>query len=302
MTLYNYGGIIVQEAQWDVDAYPFGYLARNVAMENVYALFISDMAFTYDAEKGVIVPSSGATVLRAAYYNDTWYDFEATTATELLVAEWTNTTILDTEGGEFLGASIPLLYEMPLVITNYVTVDLLRQSSIAQVVHAVQDDKYSRDICFAILSGGQPWTVPAGATVTVRFLKPDGTGGNYDTMPDGGAAATIEGNTVTVKLAPQVLTVAGKVRLAMSLESGGTKINTFTVVIQVESNPGVVAVSSNFFKIAGTLSDAGWTPNMILGTDENGNVIAVENPADRMEELVAGINAALDELIGEASE
>jgi hypothetical protein len=98
-------------------------------------------------------------------------------------------------------------------------------------------------------------------------------------MEDGKRAATIDGNTVTVKLAPQVLAVEGVVMLALSIECGGTKVNTFYVKIDVQLNPGVQAMSGNYFKIAGALADSGWTPNKYLGSDENGNIVEKEAPA-----------------------
>ena len=300
MILYDYGGIIAQALpEYDRVKYAHAFMAPNAVMEGAYALFISDKPFVYNTATGTISRSEeDAEVLRAAYFNDAWGEFVETDATELLAAQWTNTDIPDENGYTYLADSVPLIYDAPMIVTHDVTVDMMIPS-MPSVVHAVQDDQYSRDIRFTILRGGMPWQVPVGTKVTVRFAKVDGTGGNYDTMPDGSNAYTIDENRVTVKLAPQVLTCAGRVSLCVSMESGGTKINTFVVVIDVQRNPGITAASANFYKLAGTLSDAGWAPNMILGTDENGNVIAVENPVDRMEELVAGINAALDELIGE---
>lgn len=299
MNLYRYGPMVAGALpEWNKVTHPFGFMAENAVMEGAFALYISDGPFIYDTANGVIVPTEGAEVLRATWYTDKWSDFVLSESAELLVAQWATVDIETDAGGVFLAAEPIVLYDAPLIITHDVTVDMM-MPSMPSVVHAVQDDQYSRDLRLTILCGGVPWVVPTGSKVTVRFLKPDKTGGNYDTMPDGSDAFTIEENRVTVKLAPQVLTVEGDVLLCIRIESGGTKINTFYAKIDVQANPGITAASTNFFKLTGTLADAGWAPNMILGTDENGNVIAVENPVDRMEELVAGINAALDELIGE---
>lgn len=161
-----------------------------------------------------------------------------------------------------------------MIITHKLRpVDLTKQGS-TQRVDAVQNDQYSRCIEFPLTANGEAWTIPDGATAIVRYKKPDGTGGNYDTMPDGSPAYSIHDNTLTVILAPQVLTVPGLVMLAVGLFEGDAEVNTFTVYVYVQSNPGVHVQSENYYKIAGMMPDSGWTPNAIIGTDADGNVMA----------------------------
>lgn len=124
-----------------------------------------------------------------------------------------------------------------MVITNEIETDLARRRVIP-VVNAVQNDKYSRDIRFLLHNNGVAWE-PEGASAIVRYCRADGSGGSYDLMPDGTEACSILGNTVTVKLAPAVLSVPGPVRLAVGLMVGETEINTFTVIVDVEANPGL---------------------------------------------------------------
>lgn len=81
----------------------------------------------------------------------------------------------------------------------------------------MQDDINSRKIAFSIYAGGAQWAVPDGTLVTVRYKKPDGTAGFYDTPPDGVTpAATIDGNVVTVALVPQALRCAEMCRYKSS--------------------------------------------------------------------------------------
>ena len=78
------------------------------------------------------------------------------------------------------------------------------------VVYAVQGDVMSREVTAALYDGQTPFVPPVGALGTVRFLKPDGTSGFYDTMEDDETVAvTWEGNEATIKLAEQILTVPG---------------------------------------------------------------------------------------------
>lgn len=141
---------------------------------------------------------------------------------------------------------------MPLETTAALRVDLLDPGA-PQIIHAVQDDSNSRKIAFNIYAGGAQWAVPDGTLVTVRYKKPDGTAGFYDTLPDGSTpAATIDGNVVTVALVPQALTVCGNVPVQIKLyDIAGTSIATFAVVMHVSANvvSDAEIVSSDYYSV-----------------------------------------------------
>lgn len=141
---------------------------------------------------------------------------------------------------------------MPLETTAALRVDLLDPGA-PQIIHAVQDDSNSRKIAFSIYAGGAQWAVPDGTLVTVRYKKPDGTAGFYDTLPDGSTpAATIDGNVVTVALVPQAFTVRGNVPVQIKLyDSAGTSIATFAVVMHVSDNvvSDAEIVSSDYYSV-----------------------------------------------------
>ena len=141
---------------------------------------------------------------------------------------------------------------MPLETTAALRVDLLDPGA-PQIIHAVQDDSDSRKIAFSIYAGGAQWAVPDGTLVTVRYKKPDGTAGFYDTLPDGSTpAATIDGNAVTVSLVPQAFTVRGNVPVQIKLyNSAGASIATFAIVMHVSTNVASDAeiVSSDYYSV-----------------------------------------------------
>lgn len=141
---------------------------------------------------------------------------------------------------------------MPIETIASLKVDLLDPGA-PQIIHAVQDDSNSRKIAFSIYAGGAQWAVPDGTLVTVRYKKPDGTAGFYDTLPDGSTpAATIDGNVVTVALVPQALTVCGNVPVQIKLyDSAGTSITTFAVVMHVSVNvvSDAEIVSSDYYSV-----------------------------------------------------
>lgn len=141
---------------------------------------------------------------------------------------------------------------MPLETTATLRVDLLDPGA-PQIIHAVQDDSDSRKIAFNIYAGGAQWAVPDGTLVTVRYKKPDGTAGFYDTLPDGSTpAATIDGNVVTVALVMQAFTVRGNVPVQIKLyDSTGASIATFAIVMHVSANvvSDAEIVSSDYYNI-----------------------------------------------------
>lgn len=141
---------------------------------------------------------------------------------------------------------------MPLETTAALRVDLLDPGA-PQIIHAVQDDSDSRKIAFSIYAGGAQWAVPDGTLVTVRYKKPDGTAGFYDTLPDGSTpAATIDGNVVTVALVPQAFTACGNVPVQIKLyNSAGASIATFAVVMHVSANvvSDAEIVSSDYYSV-----------------------------------------------------
>lgn len=165
-----------------------------------------------------------------------------------------------------------------MVITSKLGNMDLSAPEVIPVITAVQDDQYSRNIEVSLYENGKALELPGDTTAVVSYRKADGTGGNYDTLPDGTTACIISGNTVTAVLAPQVLTVPGPVALVVGLVSGEKKLHTFIVSLDVQPNPGLRATSENYYKVMGALSASGWEPGKYLGTDDNGNVVPVDAP------------------------
>ena len=77
-------------------------------------------------------------------------------------------------------------------------------------LHMVQGDANSRAIVATLWDGAQPYSIPAEAAIMVRFRKPDGTGGLYDTT-ESGNKVSYTGSIVTAPVATQMLAVAGDV-------------------------------------------------------------------------------------------
>lgn len=118
------------------------------------------------------------------------------------------------------------------------TVDLQRPN-IAVVAYGVQGDSLSRQLTLTLIDGDRPWTPPAGALPVVRYGKPDGTFGFYDTLENGDAAISIAGNIATITLAAQALTAPGNVAMQLNFYTAAAeKLSSFSWILRVD--PAVV--------------------------------------------------------------
>lgn len=130
-----------------------------------------------------------------------------------------------------------------MLIKTKVDIDL-QKATYPATVNAVQGDRNTRCVEVALYSGGAVWQVPENVTVAMRYRKPDRTGGYYDVMPDGAPAWSIQDNTVTMQLAPQMLTVAGTVFAQLEMLQGSNVLGTFTMYVRVEEDPSVGVLQS----------------------------------------------------------
>lgn len=129
----------------------------------------------------------------------------------------------------------------------------LDQPDFLPEVHLVQDDRYSRNLDIVLYCSGLPLELPEGCGVLIRYTKPDGKTGTYDTMPDGSPAWSIRDNVVRLRLEPQVCTVPGKVALMATLFSGGGELNCFSLCLQVLARPQGIRDSRDYVNITGFL-------------------------------------------------
>ena len=129
----------------------------------------------------------------------------------------------------------------------------LQLPNYSTVVYAVQDDVMSREIQATLLDGSSPWVVPYGTLGTVRYLKPDGTVGFYDTLEDGETeAVTYTGNVATIRFAEQMLAVAGDVIVQVTFYSADAERLTcfnFTLVVEKNLVSDAVIESTDYYSV-----------------------------------------------------
>ena len=78
-------------------------------------------------------------------------------------------------------------------------------------IDVVQGDINTRSIKLSFYEEEYLWKIPEDGHIFVRYAKPDGTRGIYDTLPDGTAACLCHDNVVEFTLAPQMLTASGAI-------------------------------------------------------------------------------------------
>lgn len=123
-------------------------------------------------------------------------------------------------------------------------------------ISMVQGDSNTRIIQAQLWDGANPYTIPTGAAVMVRFRKPDGTGGLYD-KTEGGQRVTVSGSTVTAPVATQMLTVAGVVMAEMDIYAAGEdaasaqNLDSFAFLVEVAPSvyPDAEIISSDYYSV-----------------------------------------------------
>lgn len=135
-----------------------------------------------------------------------------------------------------------------MIVTHKLTMDLTRREKLP-CIDVMQDDKYSRDLQIRVKSNGIRCRLPEDCSVLIRYEKPDETKGFYDTMPDGSRAWSVGEAELTVRLAPQVCTVPGKVKLMVTLLRAEAELNFFEMELNVHKRCAGEFVSENYINV-----------------------------------------------------
>lgn len=143
--------------------------------------------------------------------------------------------------------------------TTYIALDL-QAPNFAVVASAKQNDTLGRQIAATLRDGSAAFDA-TGLLCEIRYAKPDGTVGFYDTLEDDVTPAySIDGNVVTFTLAEQMLTVAGAVYVDLNFYAAtGEKLTAFTFTLNVEASvldDGTIVSSDYFNVLTATLAEA----------------------------------------------
>lgn len=131
-----------------------------------------------------------------------------------------------------------------MIVTHKLNIDLTSCIDLPQRIDVVQGDANTRAVEITLSANGEAYEIPEYAAAVVRYRKTDGTGGAYDTMPDGTPAYSVSGSTVTVLLAPQMLTCRGMAWVSVALTSGSKVLGIFTFTLYIQGDPSIGAAES----------------------------------------------------------
>lgn len=122
----------------------------------------------------------------------------------------------------------------------------------ATIAYAVQGDTLGRKLVCTLVDGSAPWTPPAQSAAVIRYIKPDGTIGFYDTLENGDPAVTISGNVATITLAGQMLAVAGDVIVQLNFYDPNSILITafsFRLLVQSAAVNDLSIISTDYFNV-----------------------------------------------------
>lgn len=128
-------------------------------------------------------------------------------------------------------------------------------NGVPPTLHMVQGDANSRAISASLWAGAEPYNVPAGASVMLRFKKPDGTGGMYSETETQQSITWTE-NSVTIPVAAQVLTAEGAVLAQVDVYAGESDSSAerlasfaFVILVQPDVYPDAQIISNDYYNI-----------------------------------------------------
>ena len=107
--------------------------------------------------------------------------------------------------------------------------NLIPQGIQTPYVNVSQYDKLSRTIKFSLLNGEEDFTIPSGATATVRGTKPDNTGFEYE--------CTYDGTEVSFDVQEQMTILSGVVPCEIRITLDGEIIGSCNFGLRVERSP-----------------------------------------------------------------
>lgn len=167
-----------------------------------------------------------------------------------------------------------------MVVKHKIIMDLARPSEMPRV-DTVHKDQYTRQLELSLYANGEAWTIPEDASILISFIRSDGTGGSYDTLPSGSKAWLAENNVLTVELAPDVLASPGPAMMAVDLLRGSSKISTFTIMLYVRKTIFTrVGTLEDYIRINGFLPMPDTAEEgqyfKVSKVDENGGIVKLE--------------------------
>ena len=134
-----------------------------------------------------------------------------------------------------------------MFLTKEITMNLGYQEQ-PIVMDAMQGDS-GRTLKIHLVERETPWILPNDAEIILRYCCADGTGGMYDTLPNGMPAYSADGNALTIALIGQMCAVAGCTKVQVTIFSDGVQISTFPVELRVIPQVDAKAAEAEYYNL-----------------------------------------------------
>lgn len=134
-----------------------------------------------------------------------------------------------------------------MLLTKEVTMNLSYQKQ-PVTVDVMQGDS-GRTLTIHLVERETPWVLPDDAEIILRYCCADGTGGMYDSLPNGTPACIADGNTLTITLVSQMCAVAGCTKLQVTIFSEGVQISTFPIELRVIPQVDAKAAKGEYYNL-----------------------------------------------------
>ena len=181
-----------------------------------------------------------------------------------------------------------------MIVTHKLKLDLANWE-LPPRIDVMQGDKYSRNLEIQLYENKRELPLSEISNVLVRYVKPDHTGGTYDTLPDGSCAWSICENALQIAIAPQVCTAPGLVQMVVCICSGDAELNSFLLELQVQKLPKGICSSHPYVNIKGFVPQPETAQIgqylKVKEVDQFGKVTAVETTA------ISGSSSATEHVV-----
>ena len=140
-------------------------------------------------------------------------------------------------------------------ITHKIALDFAVQGP-TPTLCAVQGDCGTRLVQITLTENGTAWTIPSDAAVSIRYRRPDGTGGVYDTLSDGSSAWSAGDGTLDLIIAPELLCLEGLTVVSAAITREEAVLGTFCFHVIAAPDPSAdIPPADKYISLGSTIGE-----------------------------------------------
>ena len=136
-----------------------------------------------------------------------------------------------------------------MLLNHDIQIDLTNPGPVPRV-HVKQGDTLSRNVRIYLYANGEPWPIPDGAAVRIRYNIRDSLSmqerrGSFDTLEDGSPAYIYGENLLEIMPTTELMSLPGLATLDVVLICENQSLATFDFEIYVNRAPAMPDVQTN---------------------------------------------------------